>query len=63
LKNNSLNTIVISLQGPEWALLFERIGIDAMIHLLTETSIFVSLPNGCLCQMTGPILLYSVPRS
>ncbi|KAI5836411.1 hypothetical protein K523DRAFT_258539, partial [Schizophyllum commune Tattone D] len=24
-----------------------------MIHLLTDTSIFVSLPNGCLCQMSG----------
>jgi len=24
-----------------------------MLHLLVDTSIFVSLPNGCLCQMTG----------
>ena len=29
------------------------IGADAMIHLLTDTSIFVPLPNGCLCQMSG----------
>ncbi|KAF5391483.1 hypothetical protein D9757_002434 [Collybiopsis confluens] len=62
-KRSTSNTIVTSLQGPEWALLFERIGIDAMVHLLTETSTFVSLPNGCLCQMTGPILLYSVLKN
>lgn len=40
-----------------------RIGIDAMIHLLTETSMFFALPNGCLCQMTGPILLYTAPQN
>ena len=29
-----------------------------MLHLLTETSVFLSLPNGCLCQVTGvPIIL------
>lgn len=31
-----------------------------MHHLLVDTSIFVSLPNGCLCQMTGEPL--NVPR-
>jgi len=30
-----------------------RVGIAVMLHLLVDTSIFVSLPNGCLCQMTG----------
>lgn len=29
-----------------------------MFHLLTETSIFVALPNDCLCQVSGDILLY-----
>lgn len=24
-----------------------------VLHLLVNTSVFVSLPNGCLCQMTG----------
>ena len=24
-----------------------------MLHLLVDTSLFVSLPNDCLCQMTG----------
>jgi hypothetical protein len=34
-----------------------------MIHLLTETSIFVSLPNGCLCQITGEPLIHISPKS
>jgi len=34
-----------------------------MIHLLTETSIFVSLPNGCLCQITGEPLIHMSPKS
>jgi hypothetical protein len=29
-----------------------------MFHLLTEASIFVPLPNECLCQMTGPPLVF-----
>lgn len=32
-----------------------------MLHLLTETSLFVSLPNDCLCQMTGEPLIYKPP--
>ena len=39
------------------------IGEDAMLHLLTETHIFVSLPNDCLCQMTGEPIIYTVPRN
>ena len=31
-----------------------------MLHLLTEASIFVPLPNECLCQLTG-IPLVSLP--
>ena len=33
-----------------------------MRHLLTRTSIFLSLPNGCLCQMTGRPL-YAIQAS
>src|ERR1700722_2622701 len=41
----------------------DRIGADAMLHLLTETSIFVSLPNECFCQITGePIVHITVPQ-
>lgn len=40
-----------------------RIGEDIMFHLLTELSIFVPLPNDCLCQVTGePILHMKAPR-
>ena len=30
-----------------------------MLHLLTETSIYVPLPNDCYAQLTGPPLIYS----
>ena len=32
-----------------------------MLHLLTETHLFVSLPNDCLCQMTGEPVIYMAP--
>ena len=35
-----------------------RIGESAMLHLLTEASIFVPLPNECLCQLTGMPLVF-----
>lgn len=39
-----------------------RIGADAMLHLLLKTSLFISLPNGCLCQLTGePLIFASLP--
>lgn len=31
----------------------KRVGEDVLLHLLTGTSIFIPLPNGCLCQVTG----------
>lgn len=34
-----------------------------MLHLLTETHFFVSLPNDCLCQMTGEPVIHMVPRA
>jgi hypothetical protein len=35
-----------------------------MLHLLMDTSIFIPLPNGCLCQVTGEpiVFLTSVER-
>ena len=33
-----------------------------MIHLLTQTSIFVSLPNGSLCQLAGEPLIHAIPQ-
>lgn len=35
-----------------------RIGDSAMFYLLTEASIFVPLPNECLCQLTGTPLVF-----
>jgi hypothetical protein len=32
-----------------------------MLHLLTETHLFVSLPNDCLCQLTGEPVIYMTP--
>ena len=41
--------------------LVERIGEDAMFHLLTETSVFVPLPNECLFQITGDPIIHMKP--
>jgi hypothetical protein len=30
-----------------------------MLHILTKTSVFIKLPNECLCQMTGQPLTYA----
>ena len=35
-----------------------RVGVDIMLHLLTQTSTFVALPNECLCQVTGKPLIH-----
>jgi hypothetical protein len=32
-----------------------------MYHLLTKTSVFMRLPNDCLCQLTGEPIVYSKP--
>ncbi|KAF8348940.1 hypothetical protein F5887DRAFT_830934, partial [Amanita rubescens] len=58
ITNEHVNTNVTSLQTPEWDTLLQRIGVESMVHLLADTSIFVSLPNDCYCQMTGKIILY-----
>ena len=46
-----------------WLTFNFRIGEEAMLHLLTDTSIFISLPNGCSCQITGEPMLYLTPRA
>ncbi|KIK10192.1 hypothetical protein K443DRAFT_61217, partial [Laccaria amethystina LaAM-08-1] len=53
ITNFFVNTVITTLQEPQWDLLLRRIGVDAMLHLLTDTSLFLSLPNGCFCQVTG----------
>lgn len=34
-----------------------------MLHLLTGTSVFLSLPNGCLCQVTGVPVIFITPNT
>ncbi|OSX57792.1 hypothetical protein POSPLADRAFT_1118271, partial [Postia placenta MAD-698-R-SB12] len=58
LTNYFVNTIVTALESPEWETLFLKIGEDAMFHLFTETSVFVPLPNECLCQMIGEPIIH-----
>ncbi|KAG6862537.1 hypothetical protein C0995_000085 [Termitomyces sp. Mi166 len=62
ISNYFVNTIVTALQSPEWETLLHCIGVNPMLYLLSETSIFISLPNGCLCQMTGEPIVALVPK-
>jgi len=61
--------MVNTLQGKSWVRLLSRlvffswcelrayeinrVGEDVLLHLFTETSVFIPLPNGCLCQVMG----------
>ncbi|KIM40519.1 hypothetical protein M413DRAFT_73071 [Hebeloma cylindrosporum] len=62
ITNYFINTVVTAFQAPEWTTLLTRIGEGPMLHLLTETSIFLSLPNGCLCQLAGEPIIYLTPK-
>ncbi|KAG6908673.1 hypothetical protein DXG01_003687 [Tephrocybe rancida] len=62
IRNYFVNTIVTALQSPEWETLLRHIGVNPMLHLLSETSIFITLPNGCLCQMTGVPIVLLTPK-
>ena len=42
------------LSSPCFALLLERIGVDALHQLLAHTRLFWPLQNDCLLQLTGP---------
>lgn len=41
------------LQGPAWGMLLATIGDSLMLYLLTHSSIFVQMANGCYLQVTG----------
>ena len=43
--------------------LLSSVGEDAMLGLLSGTSIFLQLPNGCLCQATGKPMCALRPRT
>ncbi|KAI5122895.1 hypothetical protein M0805_007573 [Coniferiporia weirii] len=61
ITNYFVNTIVDAIQAPEWNQLLSRVGETVLLHLLTETSIYVPLPNDCYCQLTGTPLIYVAP--
>ncbi|KAJ7030376.1 hypothetical protein C8F04DRAFT_889260, partial [Mycena alexandri] len=58
IRNLHVNTNVTALQAPEWETLLQRIGTDAMLHLLVDTSLFIALPNDCLCQLVGEPIIF-----
>lgn len=37
------------------------VGDAILLHLLTETSVYVALPNDCYCQVMGTPIIYSAP--
>ncbi|RXW18136.1 hypothetical protein EST38_g7715 [Candolleomyces aberdarensis] len=53
--------MVPAFENSEWDQLLDRIGVDPMLHLLMDTSIFIPLPNGCLCQVTGEPIVFLTP--
>ncbi|KAF9360598.1 hypothetical protein BGX26_008583, partial [Mortierella sp. AD094] len=55
-ENYFVNTLEAFVRSPLWETLLKRIGDDAMLYLLTSTSMFVALPNNCYCQITGPAI-------
>ncbi|KAF9943040.1 hypothetical protein BGZ67_007685 [Mortierella alpina] len=62
IRSNSLtenrfpNTLQDFVRSSLWEILLQRIGDEAMLYLLTSTSMFVALPNNCYCQITGPAI-------
>ncbi|KIJ66969.1 hypothetical protein HYDPIDRAFT_85271, partial [Hydnomerulius pinastri MD-312] len=61
ITNRFVNTMITALHAPEWETLLQRIGADAMLHLLLKISLFISLPNECLCQVIGEPLIFIPP--
>ncbi|GJE88721.1 telomerase reverse transcriptase [Phanerochaete sordida] len=63
LENYFINTMTTVFEASEWIALYERLGTDIIFHLLTETSLFIGLPNDCYCQLTGePIMNMKLPE-
>ncbi|CAO3564166.1 unnamed protein product [Mortierella alpina] len=55
-ENRFPNTLQAFVRSAPWERLLQRIGDEAMLYLLTNTSMFVALPNNCYCQITGPAI-------
>ncbi|KIY69092.1 hypothetical protein CYLTODRAFT_241785 [Cylindrobasidium torrendii FP15055 ss-10] len=52
------SSVVRAFQSEEWSILFSSVGADRLLDTLTNASIFMTLPNDCLLQLTGK----SIPR-
>ncbi|RUS20666.1 hypothetical protein BC937DRAFT_94657 [Endogone sp. FLAS-F59071] len=64
IENHFPNTLVNEVKSRWWSLLLERIGDTAMIYILTYTAVFLALPNGSYCQITGtPISELPLPSA
>eukprot|EP00794_Sanderia_malayensis_P007418 gene7418-8238_t len=47
------NSNVSFISTSAWEHLFNNIGCDMMVHLLSKLSLFLKMPNGCLVQLSG----------
>ena len=63
VENYLPNTLHTELETPAWRLLHERIGDDAMAHLLSHCALFAPLPNRCLMQLSGVALTELAARA
>ncbi|KAJ1567259.1 hypothetical protein HK405_006587, partial [Cladochytrium tenue] len=60
VENYFPNTTVSYLKSGAWELLLTKIGPNAMMHLLLNTSVFVLVPNGCYFQTAETLLTSSL---
>lgn len=58
-----INTSHTVFSMPAWRTLLSRVGSGPLVHLLSRTSIFVPLENGCLLQIAGmPVVDLKTPK-
>ena len=51
------SAVTLIQQSREWLLLLERVGEDALTHLLVHCFCFVPLEHACFLQVAGPLLV------
>ncbi len=54
MEEQAAHPATTALCAAPWPLLLSRLGDTLMLYLLLHASIFVSLPNGCYLQASGP---------
>lgn len=58
-----INTSHTVFSSPAWRILLSRVGSGPLVHLLSRTSVFVPLENGCLLQIAGtPVVDLKIPE-